>query len=130
MIALDTSALIAILADEPERGRCERALYQGEPLVISAGTYAELTVVALRMNVLEQAIRLVEDLNVTVIDVTPDVALRVGEIYRRWGKGFHPAGLNFGDCFAYEAAKSRNCPLLYVGQDFSRTDVLSALPTD
>ena len=49
------------------------------------------------------------------------------QAYRRYGKGFHPARLNFGDCFAYELAKSRGCPLLYVGEDFARTDVVAAI---
>ena len=45
----------------------------------------------------------------------------------RWGKGFHPAGLNFGDCFAYHVARTRDCPLLQVGAGFARTDVESVL---
>jgi len=49
------------------------------------------------------------------------------QAYQRWGKGVHPAQLNYGDCFAYELAISQNCPLLYVGQDFAQTDVQSAL---
>jgi len=47
--------------------------------------------------------------------------------YENWGKGVHPAGLNFGDCFAYEVAKAHDCRLLFVGNDFSKTDVESAL---
>ena len=50
----------------------------------------------------------------------------MGEAYARWGKGFHPAGLNFGDCFAYALARERGATLLFVGDDFSRTDVKSA----
>ena len=45
----------------------------------------------------------------------------------KWGKGVNPAGLNFGDCFAYQVAKANGCPLLYVGEDFARTDVRSAI---
>ena len=49
------------------------------------------------------------------------------DIYSVWGKGVHPAGLNFGDCFAYATAKEFGCPLLYIGNDFPRTDVVSAI---
>ncbi len=51
----------------------------------------------------------------------------VAEAYDTWGKGVHPAGLNFGDCFAYAAAKSADAPLLFVGNDFLKTDVVSAI---
>ena len=49
------------------------------------------------------------------------------DCYAQWGKGVNPAGLNFGDCFAYEVARSHDCPLLFVGEDFARTDVVSVL---
>lgn len=55
------------------------------------------------------------------------VARRVARAYARWGKGTHPAGLNFGDCFAYEVAIEHGCRLLYVGADFDRTDVARVL---
>jgi ribonuclease VapC len=58
-----------------------------------------------------------------VVSVTPAAARRVAAAYERWGKGMHPAGLNFGDCFAYEVAKEHGCRLLYVGEDFGCTDV-------
>jgi ribonuclease VapC len=51
----------------------------------------------------------------------------VGNAHVRWGKGGHPAGLNFGDCFAYALAQELDCPLLYVGDDFARTDVKGAV---
>jgi ribonuclease VapC len=66
-------------------------------------------------------------LSLEVVNVTPAAARRIGETHRKWGKGFHPAGLNFGDCFAYEAAKAKGCPLLFIGNDFSRTDIESVL---
>ena len=85
-------------------------------------------IVARSRGVEPQARELLEGWGVTVLDVTAGVANRVTQVYARWGKGNDPAGLNFCDCFAYEAATSRNCPLLYVGQDFTRTDVISASP--
>lgn len=127
MIVLDTSAVMAILNNEEGRARCEEVIVAGGTILISAGTLAELMVVAGRRNLVAAAVQLIENLDIRIVDVTLEVAYRIGETYRRWGKGFHPAGLNFGDCFAYEAAKSRNCPLLYVGNDFSRTDVLPAV---
>ena len=63
-----------------------------------------------------------------VIDVTEERSGRVADAYLRWGRGFHPASLNFGDCFAYALAAERDWPLLYVGNDFSQTDIRSALP--
>ena len=70
---------------------------------------------------------LVEGLGLVVSPVTSVSAKRIARAYRQGGKGFHPASLNFGDCFAYELAASRGCPLLFIGNDFSRTDIVSAL---
>ena len=126
MIVLDTSAVISILSNEVSRTRCEAAIGSGVDLLMSAGTYAELLIVAQKCGLTKEVIQFVENLNVVVLDVTAETALRISAAYHQWGRGFHPAGLNFGDCFAYEAAKSRDCPLLYVGDDFSRTDVIAA----
>jgi ribonuclease VapC len=65
------------------------------------------------------------DLN--IVPVTAAAARRVGQAYEQWGRGMHPAALNFGDCFAYALAKERACPLLYVGDDFTKTDIDGAL---
>ena len=126
MIVLDTPAVISILSNEVSRTRCEAAIGSGVDLLMSAGTYAELLIVAQKRGLTKEVIQFVENLNVVVLDVTAETALRISAAYHQWGRGFHPAGLNFGDCFAYEAAKSRDCPLLYVGDDFSRTDVIAA----
>lgn len=72
-------------------------------------------------------IDLIGELDLETASVSPAMARRTAVAYSKWGKGVHPARLNFGDCFAYEVAKSRECPLLYVGSDFARTDVASAL---
>jgi ribonuclease VapC len=127
MIAVDTSALMAILLGEPEADACIAALAAGGELVISAGTVAEALIVASHRNVGEEMSRLFDELGFEIASVTPASARRVAEIYQTWGKGVHPASLNFGDCFAYEVAKERAAPLLYVGDDFSRTDIRSAL---
>ena len=127
MIAVDTSALMAILLSEAEADACT-AILEGEAhVLISAGTVAEAMIVARRRNVGEEMGALIEDLAFEVVSVTPAAAHRIAAVYERWGKGVHPAGLNFGDCFSYEVAKEHACRLLYVGGDFAKTDIESAL---
>jgi ribonuclease VapC len=123
MIAVDTSALMAIVLDEPEAAACAAALEAENDLLISAGTVAEALVVAARRNVREEMERLIGGLGFEVAAVTQASARRVAQAYESWGRGVHPAVLNFGDCFAYEAAKERGCRLLFVGDDFRRTDI-------
>lgn len=127
MIVVDTSALIAIVTDEREANACMLLLAEEESVAISAGTLAEALIVAGRRGVGPEIERLVAGLGLEVVTVTAAVAHRVAEAYARWGKGIHEARLNYGDCFAYALAKERACPLLYVGEDFSRTDVEAAL---
>ena len=127
MIAVDTSALMAILLDEPEAQACVAILGTEEDLVISAGTVAEALSVAARRNVGEEMARMIDGLGFEVVGVTPTAARRVAQAYAQWGKGIHPAGLDFGDCFSYEVARERGCPLLFVGENFSRTDLEEAI---
>ena len=127
MIAVDTSALMAVLLDEPETEACVEALSTSDRIVISAGTVAEALIVAQRRSLGAEMAGLVDDLGLEIVSVSLAVARRVAESYARWGKGVHPAGLNFGDCFAYEVARTHGCPLLYVGGDFARTDIASVL---
>lgn len=127
MIAVDTSALMAILRKEELGQACEAALRTDQPILMSAATLAECLIVARRKQALPGMNILLELLELQVIDVTPDVARAAAEAYARWGKGFHDADLNYGDCFSYVAAKANDCPLLYVGNDFALTDIRSAL---
>lgn len=127
MIAVDTSALMAIVLDEAEADACIAALEMEDNILISAGTIAEALIVAARRNVSEEIASLIDGLGFNAVAVTPASARRIAQAYGRWGKGFHAAGLNFGDCFAYEVAKEHDCPLLYVGGDFARTDVKGVL---
>ena len=124
MIAIDTSALMAILLDENEADRCSNAIETADRLLISAGTVAETLIVAERRGVGEQMAALIDGLGFEIAPVTPAAARRVAAAYGQWGKGIHPAALNFGDCFAYEVAKENDCPLLYVGDDFAKTDLV------
>ena len=118
---------MAIALGEAEADACIRVLEAETEIIISAGTEAEALIVAARRNVGEEMARMVNGLGFEIVSVTPAAARRVAAAYARWGRGAHPAGLNFGDCFSYEVAKERSCPLLYVGDDFSKTDLESAL---
>jgi ribonuclease VapC len=123
MIAVDTSALMAIVLDEPKAGACIAALEAEDEILISAGTLAETLIVSARRNVGAEMARFIDRLAPDIVTVTPAAARRIGQAYQRWGRGQHPAALNFGDCFAYEVAKEHACRLLYVGDDFVKTDI-------
>jgi ribonuclease VapC len=127
LIAVDTSALMAVILDEPSAEACIEALTGSGELMISAATIAEALIVAERRGAGDSMARLIDQLGFTIVDATHATARRVAQTYAQWGKGQHPAGLNFGDCFAYDVAKQHECPLLFVGDDFSRTDIKSAL---
>jgi ribonuclease VapC len=126
MIAVDTSALMAVILDEPQAAACIAVLETEKDVLISAGTAAEAMIVAAMRNVGAEMSILLSQLGFEVVAVTAASATRVAQAYAQWGKGLNPAGLNFGDCFAYEVAKQNDCPLLYVGEDFSRTDLRAA----
>jgi len=127
MIAVDTSALMAIVLDEAEAGACIAVLEKEGNILISAGTIAEALIVGARRNVSPEIESMIDGLGFTAVAVTPASARRIASAYACWGKGVHAAGLNFGDCFAYEVARENDCPLLYVGGDFARTDVKRAV---
>lgn len=129
---LDTSAIMAILRDEPEARTFLEAMSSAETLRLSAGTWLELTVVTTRAaekEIGEAAGTILERFGVVIEGVTKEIAMIANIAYRRYGRGSgHEADLNFGDCFAYALAKASGEPLLFKGQDFSRTDVIPAIP--
>jgi ribonuclease VapC len=127
VIAVDTSALMAVLLGEAQADECASVLESAGSLLISSGTLAEALIVAARRNLGVEMAMLIDGLGFEIANVTPAAARRIALAYETWGRGLHPAGLNFGDCFAYEVAKENACPLLYVGEEFSRTDIESAL---
>lgn len=127
MIVLDTSAMLAILLREPAAGELANRLAMSGDVLISAGTLSEMYIVASRRGIFERLDELLARIKPEIVPVTEEVAQQIGAIYRQWGKGFHPAGLNFGDCFAYALAKDRDLPLLFVGNDFARTDIRPAI---
>lgn len=128
MIVVDTSALIAIILKEADAISCRDVLRDSDENLISAGTLAEAMIVASGRGIRDEMAELVSGNALQVIDVTEERSRLVADAYRRWGKGFHPASLNFGDCFAYALAAERGCPLLYVGSDFAQTDIVAARP--
>jgi ribonuclease VapC len=127
MIVVDTSAIMAVLLREAPAEACSKVLHVEEDLQISAGTFAEILIVGTGRRIARRASDLIERLGIVIIPATEATARQVAAAYEQWGKGFHAASLNFGDCFAYALAKERSCPLLYVGNDFSKTDIKSVL---
>jgi ribonuclease VapC len=127
MIAVDTSALMAIVLNEPKADPCARALQSDPELLISAATVAEALIVARARNVADEMTRLIDGLGFQFVSVNAATAARVARIYGQWGRGYHAASLNFGDCFAYDVARESGCRLLFVGDDFARTDIGSVL---
>ena len=127
MIAVDTSALMAILLNEPEADACIAALETADEVLISAGTVAEALIVAGRRQVGAAMTGLIDGFGFEVVPVTATSARRIAQAYERWGKGINPAALNFGDCFAYDVARENGCGLLFVGNDFTGTDIEGVL---
>lgn len=126
MIVVDTSAFMAVLLEE-EPSPSIRVCLLNNKLCMSAGTYSELLVVASAQGLLDEADELISEVGVEIITLDVASARAVQRAFANWGKGRHPASLNWGDCFAYALAKKKNVPLLFVGNDFSKTDVDSAL---
>ncbi len=128
---VDTSAIVAILRGEPDAERYEEALGRTTEPLISAGTYLETAIVidASRDPVLSGRLDdLMEAARINIEPVTASLAKMARQAYRDFGKeSGHPAGLNFGDCFAYALARARGEPLLFKGDDFTRTDIGSVL---
>ena len=131
MIAVDTSALIAIILNEPEREAFLAALDDASTIVISAASLVETRLVAWSRG--QQP--LVDEVNALIlafgIEIGPISGAEADFAHTgntTYGKGNgHPAQLNFGDLFSYALAKSRNIPLLFKGDDFSKTDIVSAV---
>jgi ribonuclease VapC len=118
---------MAIILDEPRAAACIAVLEAEQDVLISAGTVAEAMIVAGVRNVATEMQSLISSLGFEVVPVTASSATRIAQAYAKWGRGMNPAGLNFGDCFAYDIAKQNDCRLLFIGKDFSRTDLKSAL---
>jgi ribonuclease VapC len=126
-----TSALVAILRDEPEAAICARAIERAAQRRLSAVNFVEAAVVidGSRDPVASRRFDdLLKEAQVLIEPVTEIQARLAREAYRDFGKGSgHPARLNFGDCFAYALAKVIGEPLLFKGSDFGHTDIMPAI---
>ncbi len=128
-MVIDTSALIAILQHEPEADALSEAILAASAPRISAATLVEAGIVMQGRHGDVGSRNLDVLLSQTRIEVLPLTAAHAAlarEAFRRFGKGQHPAGLNYGDCFAYALAVALGEPLLFVGSDFGQTDVAVA----
>jgi ribonuclease VapC len=127
---LDTSAVVAVLYDEPERVAFARSIHDADVCRISVANFVEISMVV-ESQVGPEAGRQVDMLFRRAGIVVEPVTLEHGHLARQafldYGKGRHEAGLNFGDCFAYALAKATGEALLFKGNDFSQTDIRSAV---
>jgi ribonuclease VapC len=125
-MVLDTSAVIAILTSEPGSDQLADRVAAAESLAMSAATLVEASIVMQARYGDAGVLQLdlfVQRTNTRVHAVTHAQADLAREAFRRFGKGRHPAALNLGDCFSYALAADLAEPLLFVGQDFARTDL-------
>jgi ribonuclease VapC len=128
-MVIDASALLAILLGEPEAARFVEMMERSESRRMSAETYLEAAVVvdsrgdAVARREFDHFLRRA---GISIEPFTLEQAQVARQAYLDFGKGRHPAGLNFGDCIAYALAKACDEPLLYKGKDFNRTDVKAA----
>jgi len=130
-LIIDSSAILAVLLEEPERSEYRRAMADADRCSMSTASYLESAILVDRNPsplLAREFDRVIAGLKVELVPVTAEHAVIARSAYRDFGRGSgHPARLNFGDCFAYALAIERNEPLLYKGDDFRHTDVRSAL---
>jgi ribonuclease VapC len=127
---LDTSAIVAVLFREPEAAHYARLIHDADRCRISAGTYLELSVVFIRQTAPDadrQWEMFLRRADIIVEPFTVEQAHLARQAFHDFGKGRHPVGLNFGDCFSYALAKFTGEPLLFKGEDFKKTDLVSAV---
>ena len=126
MIVVDTSAIVAVLFSEPGSAELERHLL-GDRCVMSAATRVELGIV-IEAKTGSAGTQLLEELlgrvGIEIVPVDAELAQEAVLSWRRFGKGRHQAGLNFGDTFSYALSRRLRQPLLFVGNDFSHTDAM------
>lgn len=125
-MVVDTSGLLAILFDEPERRSFNEAIEAADSRSMSVATLLEVSIVIesrFGADGLRDLDTFIERAAIDLVAVDLEQANVARRAFSRFGKGRHPAGLNYGDCFAYALATVRGEPLLYKGEDFSQTDV-------
>jgi ribonuclease VapC len=125
-MVIDTSALLAILQDEPERRRFNESIEAADSRVMSVATFVEVSIVVDSRHGAEglrELDQFVDRAGIGLVPVDVEQARIARAAFGRFGKGRHPAGLNYGDCFSYALAHVLEEPLLFKGDDFSRTDI-------
>ena len=126
-LVVDASAVMACCLGEVGYEKLETLLTSNVQLVMSAPTRLELGIVSLHKNIQIRVDQSIQIYQIQIELFTPAHATLAIAAFTQYGKGRHPAALNFGDCCAYALAKSLNLPLLYKGNDFAQTDIASAL---
>ena len=126
-MVIDTSALVAILQNEPDRRRFNEAIESSPSRALSVATYVEVSIVA-ESRFGAEGVRdldlFLDRAEIRLVEVDVPQARLAREAFRRFGKGRHPAGLNFGDCFSYALARTSSEPLLCKGNDFVHSDII------
>jgi ribonuclease VapC len=128
-MVLDSSAIVAVLLKEPERDRLLEAIERAELIVVGAPTMLETTMVLtarLGQDARPLLSAFLRRLNAEVVAFNEEHLDAAMAAFLRFGRGRHPAGLNFGDCMSYAVASVANLPLLFIGEDFPRTDIAPA----
>ncbi len=126
---IDTSAVLAVLFGEPDAERYERAIAEAPHCRMSVASFLETSIVLESRSASAAGHELdlfVERAPIELVPVTASHAQAARRAWRRFGKGNHPAGLNFGDCFAYALSEASGEPLLFKGADFTLTDIEAA----
>jgi ribonuclease VapC len=129
-MVIDTSAMIAILCNEPDAPAMEAAIERDPVRMVSAATLLEASIVIeARFGEIggRELDLLVHKAQIEIVAFDRDQAELARDAYRTYGKGRHPAGLNYGDCFSYALCTSSGEPLLYKGDDFSKTPIKPAM---
>lgn len=128
-MVIDSSVLVAILFDEPEAEGFVEAIAEADRRLMSAASLLEAAIVVdnqISPAAGRQLDAFVEDAQIEIEPVTERQFRIARQAYLDFGRGNHPAKLNFGDCFAYALAKATGEPLLFKGDDFARTDIVVA----
>jgi len=130
-IAVDTSAIIAILRAEPEERLFTDAIIDADAACMSAVSLQESSMVLAGQResagVWQPLDEVIRRLAVEIVPYDAELVRIAREAFLRFGKGRHPTALNFGDCASYALAKARGLPLLFKGRNFSQTDIVAAL---
>jgi ribonuclease VapC len=125
-MVLDTSAILAILQGEPERRKFNEAIEAAETRSLSTASFVECSMV-LESRYGPDGVRdldlFIAKAQISLVPVDVEQAELARRAFRDYGKGRHPAGLNFGDCFAYALARATDAQLLFKGNDFTETDI-------